>query len=100
MAVSYPRISITFCTACKWNLRAAWYLQELLSTFGTALGEVALVPGTGGVFVVRVETLEPSNDKSEGETTVVVVEKVIWDRVVEGGFPGKSNSPYYPCVCQ
>jgi selenoprotein W-related protein len=28
--------------------------QELLTTFGTTLGEVALVPGMGGVFEVRV----------------------------------------------
>jgi len=35
-------------------LQAGWYAQELLSTFGQELGEVALVPGTGGVFQVRV----------------------------------------------
>ena len=33
-------------------LRAAWMAQELLSTFGTDLGEVSLQPGTGGVFVI------------------------------------------------
>ena len=40
-----PRVSITFCTQCHWMLRAAWMAQELLSTFGTDLGEVALIPG-------------------------------------------------------
>ncbi len=39
---------------CRWFLRAGWYAQELLSTFGQDLGEVALVPGTGGVFQVHV----------------------------------------------
>lgn len=43
--------------------------QELLSTFGTDLAEVALVPGTGGVF--RIEY--------EGQT--------LWDRKADGGFP-------------
>jgi selenoprotein W-related protein len=28
--------------------------QELLTTFENELGEVALVPGTGGIFEVRV----------------------------------------------
>ena len=29
-------------------LRAAYFAQELLSTFGTTIGEVALIPATGG----------------------------------------------------
>ncbi len=43
--------------------------QELLSTFGQELGEVALIPGTGGVFRIAVD------DES------------IWDRKEQGGFP-------------
>ncbi len=31
-------------------LRATWYAQELLSTFAEEIGEIALRPGTGGVF--------------------------------------------------
>ncbi|MGV2979366.1 SelT/SelW/SelH family protein [Camelimonas sp. ID_303_24] len=64
-----PRVSIEFCTQCQWLLRAAWMAQELLSTFGQDLGEVALLPRTGGVFRIRV------NDS------------LIWDRTVDGGFP-------------
>ncbi|MEK7322037.1 MAG: SelT/SelW/SelH family protein [Pseudomonadota bacterium] len=63
------RIEIEFCTQCRWLLRAAWVAQELLLTFGEELREVALVPGTGGIFDVRVE----------GET--------LWSRRVEGRFP-------------
>jgi selenoprotein W-related protein len=63
------RIAITYCTQCQWLLRSAWLAQELLSTFSTDLGEVALVPGTGGVFTVSYD----------GET--------IWERVADGGFP-------------
>jgi selenoprotein W-related protein len=64
-----PRIEITYCTQCNWMLRATWYAQELLSTFGQDLGEVALQPGSGGVFIVRVDGVE------------------IWNRATEGRFP-------------
>jgi len=50
------RVEIVYCTQCRWLLRAAWIAQELLSTFGDELGEVALVPGKGGVFEVRMGT--------------------------------------------
>jgi selenoprotein W-related protein len=45
-----PRVEIHYCLQCRWLLRAAWLAQELLSTFENDLGEVALVPGSGGVF--------------------------------------------------
>lgn len=48
------RIEIEYCTQCRWLLRAAWMAQELLTTFETDLHSVALVPRTGGVFVVRL----------------------------------------------
>jgi selenoprotein W-related protein len=48
-----PRVEIEYCTQCRWLLRAAWMAQELLTTFEAELGEVALVPGKGGVFEVR-----------------------------------------------
>ncbi|MDB5261304.1 MAG: SelT/selW/selH selenoprotein [Adhaeribacter sp.] len=49
-----PRLEIKYCTQCRWLLRAAWMAQEVLTTFETELGEVALVPGTGGIFEVRL----------------------------------------------
>jgi selenoprotein W-related protein len=64
-----PRVEIVYCTQCKWLLRAAWIAQELLSTFGAELGEVALVPGTGGVFEIRVG------------------DSLVWSREADGGFP-------------
>jgi selenoprotein W-related protein len=64
-----PRVEIEYCTQCRWVLRAGWMAQELLVTFGVEIGEVALVPGTGGVFDVRVD----------GDT--------IWSRKAEGRFP-------------
>jgi selenoprotein W-related protein len=64
-----PRVEIQYCTQCRWLLRAAWLAQELLTTFEQELGEVALVPGTGGVLEVRLD----------GE--------VIFSRAREGRFP-------------
>lgn len=69
MTIRRPRVEIEYCTQCRWLLRAAWMAQELLTTFDTELGEVALVPGRGGVFEVRVD----------GET--------LWSRPPGGGFP-------------
>ncbi|ESQ79500.1 SelT/SelW/SelH family protein [Asticcacaulis sp. YBE204] len=68
-----PRVTILYCTQCQWLLRAAWMAQELLSTFGTDLGEVALVPATGGRFEIHVD------------------ETLIWERVRDGGFPGPKD---------
>ncbi|HEY6556783.1 MAG TPA: Rdx family protein [Polyangiaceae bacterium] len=53
--VASPRLEIIYCTRCRWLLRATWFAQELLTTFETELGEVALVPGTGGIFEVRLD---------------------------------------------
>ena len=50
-----PRVEITYCSQCRFVLRASWLTQELLMTFDTDLGEVALVPGTGGVFEVSLD---------------------------------------------
>ena len=47
------RITISYCTQCKWLLRAAWMAQELLSTFETDIAEVTLRPGLGGLFRSR-----------------------------------------------
>jgi selenoprotein W-related protein len=62
------RVQIEYCTQCRWLPRAAWLAQELLTTFESELTELALKPGTGGVFVVRVD------------------DEVVWDRR-EQGFP-------------
>ena len=50
-----PRIEIEYCTQCRFVLRAAWLAQEVLLTFGAEIGEVALIPGSGGRFEVRLD---------------------------------------------
>jgi selT/selW/selH-like putative selenoprotein len=79
-----PRVTIRFCTQCKWMLRAAYYAQELLSTFSTALGEVALQPSTGGTFVVDIVTAAASASASGSQP---LPPHILWDRKTDGGFP-------------
>ncbi len=69
MSSTLPRVHIKYCTQCRWLLRASWMAQELLTTFQDEVGEVALIPGTGGVFEVGVN------------------EELIWSRKDEGRFP-------------
>ena len=64
-----PRIEIEYCTQCRWLLRSAWMAQELLTTFQNEIGEVALQPGTGGIFEVRVDGAS------------------VWSRAAQGRFP-------------
>jgi selenoprotein W-related protein len=64
-----PAIAITYCTQCNWMLRSAWMAQELLSTFSLELGSVTLIPGTGGIFEIRLD----------GD--------LVWERKRDGGFP-------------
>jgi selT/selW/selH-like putative selenoprotein len=80
--VHLPRVAITFCTQCRWMLRAAYFAQELLSTFGGSLGEVALIPATGGLFTVHL-TYKPVDEGIDAQTREVL----LWDRKAEGGFP-------------
>ena len=69
MAETKPVLRITYCTQCNWLLRSAWMAQEVLSTFSLEMGEVILVPATGGIFEIALD----------GE--------VIWERKRDGGFP-------------
>ena len=69
MEPKHPRVEIEYCTQCRWLLRAAWMAQELLTTFQEDIGELALRPGTGGIFEVRIE----------GD--------LVWSRAAQGRFP-------------
>jgi len=60
------RVEIEYCSQCRFVLRASWMAQELLMTFGDDLGEVALIPGTGGVFEVRLNNERLWNKKEAG----------------------------------
>ena len=67
--MAHSHIRITYCTQCRWLLRAAWMAQELLSTFEAEIGELTLRPGTGGIFEIHADSV------------------LVWSRKREGRFP-------------
>jgi len=76
-----PRLEINYCTQCRWLLRAAWYAQELLTTFDQELGEVALVPGTGGVFRIVLDGELLWDRKERGFPELPVLKRLVRDRI-------------------
>ena len=64
-----PVVTITYCTQCRWLMRAGWTAQELLVTFEEELGGVTLIPATGAIVEVTVD------------------DAVVWSRKAEGRFP-------------
>lgn len=53
--MSVPRVEIHYCPQCRWLARASWIAQELLTTFESKLGEVALRPSPPGTFQVHLD---------------------------------------------
>jgi selenoprotein W-related protein len=72
MAAEDPtRISIEYCTGCRWMLKSFWMAQELLTTFEDELDAVTVVPSSSkGVYSIKLN----GND-------------ILWDRKGKGGFP-------------
>lgn len=68
-----PTVTIYYCTGCRWLLRAAYFGQELLTTFSDEIKSVTLVPSKppakGGRFSIELN----------GE--------LLFDRATEGRFP-------------
>lgn len=67
----YNRVEISYCTGCRWMLRAAWLAQELLTTFQDEVQEVAIQPvkDPAGTFEVRLNN------------------RILFDRKAQGRFP-------------
>jgi selenoprotein W-related protein len=87
-----PRVEIEYCTQCHWLLRAAWMAQEILTTFTEELGEVALVPGTGGVFEIRVDgQLIWSRADARGFPDIKQLKQLVRDRVAPSKDLGHSE---------
>jgi len=63
------RVTIVYCTRCRWLLRSACMAQELLTTFEQEISEPCLKPGTGGIFEVTVNG------------------RPVWSRKAAGRFP-------------
>ncbi len=86
-----PRLEIEYCTQCRWLMRAAWTAQELLTTFPRDLGEVALVPGVGGVFEVRLDGETLWSRKTSGFPEPAELKRLVRDRVAPDRDLGHSD---------
>ena len=77
-----PRVEIRYCTQCRFMLRAAYLAQELLTSFEKELGEVALIPGSGGIFEVTLdgETLA-TNRETKRMPEAGEVKRLLRDRI-------------------
>jgi selenoprotein W-related protein len=68
--------------------------QELLTTFETELGEVALAPGTGGIFEVRLdEELIYSRKEAGRFPESKELKQLIRDRIAPERNLGHSDRP-------
>ncbi len=89
-----PMVEIQYCTQCRWLLRAGWTAQELLTTFTDDLGGVTLIPGSGGVFDVRVDGETVWSRKDQGRfPELKELKQRIRDRVAPDRTLGHSDSP-------
>ncbi len=81
--MSRPRVEIEYCRRCRWLLRASWFAQELLTTFESELGEVALLPNdVGGVFEVRLDGVTLFSRKDAGRfPEAAELKRLVRDRV-------------------
>jgi selenoprotein W-related protein len=87
-----PVVEIEYCTLCRWLLRAAWIAQELLLTFETELGQVALIPGTGGIFEVRIDGVTLWSRKTQGRfPELKELKQLVRDRVAPDKDLGHSD---------
>jgi len=68
-------------------MRSTWIAQEILSTFDEELSEVSLIPGTGGIFEIKVNGKLLWSLKDEGRfPDIKELKKLLRDQIA----PGKS----------
>jgi selenoprotein W-related protein len=91
--MSANQIEIEYCRQCRWLLRAAWVAQELLTTFEGDLQRVSLVPGSGGVFEVRLNGASLFSRKHAGRfPETKELKQSIRDRIDPGRTLGHSDT--------
>ncbi len=86
------RVEIHYCTQCRWLMRAAWIAQELLTTFEDEIGQLVLVPRTGGIFEVRADGDLLWSRKERGRLPELKeLKQLIRDRIAPGKDLGHSD---------
>ncbi len=90
-----PTVTIEYCPKCRWLLRAAYFAQELLTTFEEDLHAVSLQPSEeSGRFRVSLNG-ETIFDRREfgGFPEVKELKQRLRDRVSPGKSLGHSDTP-------
>ena len=76
------RIKIKYCVGCRWMLRAAWYAQEVLSTFEERIEQVSMAPShEGGHFSVSLDGEIIFSRENEGFIEAKILKRRIRDRI-------------------
>ena len=93
-----PKVTIEYCTGCRWLLRSAWLAQELLTTFEKEIGGVTLCPDSskpGGIFKIYVDNDIVWDRKSEltsGFPEAKVLKQIVRDKIAPQKELGHSDS--------
>jgi selenoprotein W-related protein len=91
-----PTIEITYCTQCRWLLRAAWLAQELLTTFEQDLAGVNLKPGSSGVFEVTLDQQLLFSRKDKGRFPEArELKQLVRDVIAPARDLGHSDKPVF-----
>ena len=90
------QVEIQYCTQCHWLPRATWLAQELLTTFEGDLEGLTLVPGVGGIFVIRVDGEVVWDRKTQGFPEPTKVKRLIRDIVAPGRPLGHTDRAHPP----
>ena len=76
------RVEITYCSQCRWLLRAAWMAQELLTTFEGDIEALVLKPGTGGIFEIHADGVLVWSRKAHGRfPDIVELKQLVRDQI-------------------
>ena len=79
------RVEISYCTQCRWLLRAAWMAQELLTTFENEITELTLKPGQGGIFEVHANGALVWSRREQGRfPEITELKQLVRDHVAPG----------------
>ena len=75
-------VEIHYCPGCKWLARAAWYAQELLTTYSEELDRVALVPSPeAGIFRITLNMTPIMDRTTDGFLEAKVLKRRIRDEI-------------------
>lgn len=88
------KITIVYCTRCRWMMRAVWIAQELLTTFESEIEEVILRPDhSGGVFnILAGDEIIFSRKSNNGFKDVKELKQLLRDKIAPGKPLGHSDN--------